>query len=51
MIGNQILFIFWDVINGVSLRDIGEDKIFRTPTKSKGFEVSSYYQALLGVCT
>ena len=22
-----------------------------TPTKSKGFEVSNYYQALLGVCT
>ena len=22
-----------------------------TPAKSKGFEVSSYYQALLGVCT
>ena len=50
MIGNQILSAFWDVIYGVSLRGIGEDKM-RTPTKSKGFEASNYYQALLGVCT
>ena len=33
---------FWDVIYGVSLRGIGEDKMC-TPAKSKGFEVSSYY--------
>ena len=42
--------IFWNVIYGVSLRGIGEDKMC-TPAKSKGFEASSYYQALLGVCT
>ena len=35
--------VFWDVIYGVSLRGIGEDKIRWTLTKSKGFEVSSYY--------
>ena len=35
--------VFWDVIYGVSLRGIGEDKIHWTLTKSKGFEVSSYY--------
>ena len=43
--------IFWNVIYGVSLRGIGEDKMCWTLAKSKGFEVSSYYQALLGVCT
>ena len=43
MIGNQILSIFWDAINGVSLRGTGEDKMFRTPAKSKGFEESNYY--------
>ena len=45
------LCVFWNVIYGVSLRGIGEDKMCWTPAKSKGFEVSSYYQALLGVCT
>ena len=45
------LFVFWNVIYGVSLRGIGEDKMCWTPAKSKGFEVSSYYQAFLGVCT
>ena len=43
MIGNKILFVFWNVIYGVSLRGIGEDKMCWTPAKSKGFEVSSYY--------
>ena len=33
------------------LRGIGEDKMCWTPAKSRGFEVSSYSQALLGVCT
>ena len=33
------------------MRGIGEDKMRWTPTKSKDFEVSNYYQALLGVCT
>ena len=51
MIGNQILSVFWNVIYGVSLRGIGDDKMCWTLVKSKGFEVSSYYQALLGVCT
>ena len=45
------LSVFWNVIYKVSLRGIGEDKMRWTPAKSKGFEVSSYYQALLGVCT
>ena len=45
------LFVFWNVIYGVSLRGIGEDKMCWTPAKSKGSKVSSYYQALLGVCT
>ena len=43
--------VFWDFIYGVLLRCIGEDKICWTPAKSRGFEVSSYYQTLLGVCT
>ena len=29
----------------------GEDKMCWTPAKSRGFEVSSYHQTLLGVCT
>ena len=33
------------------MRGIGKDKMCWTPAKSKGFEISSYYQALLGVCT
>ena len=33
------------------MRGISEDKMCWTPAKSKGFEVSSYYQALLSVCT
>ena len=33
------------------MRGIGEDKMCWTLAKSKGSEVSSYYQALLGVCT
>ena len=45
------LSVFWDVICGVSLSGIDEDKTYWTLAKSKGFEVSSYYQALLGVCT
>ena len=45
------LFVFWDVICGVLLRGIGDDKMCWTPAKSKSFEVSSHYQALLGVCT
>ena len=45
------LSIFWNVIYGVSVRGIGEDKMCWTPAKSKGFEVSSYYQVLLGACT
>ena len=45
------LSVFWDIIYGVSLRGIGEDKMHWTLAKSKGFKVSSYYQALLGVCT
>ena len=47
----ESLYIFWDVIYGVLLRVIGEDKMCWTPSKSRGFEVSNYYQALLGVCT
>ena len=43
--------VFWDVIYGISFRGIGEDKMCWTPAKGKGFEVSSHYQALLGVCT
>ena len=35
----------------VRIRGIGEDKMCWTPAKGKGFEVSSHYQALLGVCT
>ena len=38
-----------NVIYGVSLRGIGEDKMCWTPIKSRGSDVSSYYQALLGV--
>ena len=45
------LSVFWNVIYGVSLRGIGENKMCWTPAKSKGVEVSSYYQVLLGVCT
>ena len=45
------LFVFWDVICGVLLSGIGDDKMCWTPAKSKSFEVSSHYQALLGVCT
>ena len=45
------LSVFWNVIYGASLRGIGEDKMCWTLAKSKGFEVSSYYWALLGVCT
>lgn len=41
---------FMDVIYGVSLRAIGEDKKCWMPAKSRGFEVSSYHWALLGVC-
>ena len=45
------LSVFWNVIYGVSLRGICENKMCWTLAKSKGFEVSSYYQVLLGVCT
>ena len=38
-----------NVIYGVSLRGIGEDKMCSTPIKSRGSDVSNYYQALLGV--
>ena len=50
---SKSLSVFWDFIYGVSLRGIGngKDKMCWTPTKSRGFEVSSYYQTLLGVCT
>ena len=48
---SDFLSVFWDVICGVLLRGIGEDKMCWAPAKSKGFEVSSYYQALLDVCT
>ena len=41
---------FLDVIYGVSLRGIGEDKKCWMPAKSRGFEVSSYHWALFGVC-
>ena len=41
--------IFLDVIYGVLLRGIGEDRMCWILAKSRGFEVSSYYQALLGV--
>ena len=41
---------FLDVIHGVSLRGIGEDKKCWMPAKSRGFEVSSYHWALFGVC-
>ena len=40
---------FLDVIYGVSLRGIGEDKICWMLAKSRGFEVSRYYQALMGI--
>uniref|UniRef100_A0A7N2MPL4 Uncharacterized protein n=1 Tax=Quercus lobata TaxID=97700 RepID=A0A7N2MPL4_QUELO len=33
------LSVFWNVIYGVSLRGIGEDKMCWTPAKSKGFEM------------
>jgi len=38
-----------DVMYGVSLRGIGEDKICWIIRKRRGFEVSSYYRTLLGV--
>ena len=47
---SESLSIFWDIVYGVSLRGIGEDKMSWTLAKSWGFKVSSYYQALLGVC-
>ena len=34
MIGNKILFVFWNVIYGVSLRGIAKDKMCWTPAKS-----------------
>ena len=48
---SESLSVFWDVINGVLLRGFGKDKMCWMPAKSRGFEVSSYYQALLGACT
>ena len=48
-IGNWNFSIFMDVIYGVLLRGIGEDKICWTPIKSRGSDVSNYYQAFLGV--
>ena len=39
---SKLLSVFWDVIYGVSLRGIGEDKMCWTLAKSKGFEVSNY---------
>ena len=33
------------------MRGFGKDKMCWMPAKSRGFEVSSYYQALLGACT
>ena len=47
--GIGTLSIFMNVIYGVSLRGIGEDKMCSTPIKSRGSDVSNYYQALLGV--
>ena len=40
---SESLSVFWDFINGFSLRGIGEDKMCWTPTKSRGFKVSSYH--------
>ena len=39
----KALSIFLDVIYGVLLRGIGEDKMCWTLAKSRSFEVSSYY--------
>jgi len=44
----ESLYIFWDVIYGVLLRVIGEDKMCWTPSKSRGFEVSNLLLGLVG---
>ena len=47
----ESLSIFLNVIYGVLLRSISENKMCWMLAKSKGFEMGSYYQALLGGCT
>ena len=44
----ESLSIFMESIHGVPSRGVGEDKICWMLAKKRGFEVSSYYQVLIG---